>query len=254
MSAPATLRHLSLDAHLQDPRHKQRYVNTVFDIVAGSYDRFTRLSSLGLDMAWKRDLVRLVKQRLEPNHVVVDLATGTGDLAFSLAPCVRQGKVIGIDIAERMIELAEQARQARRISNVEFRVGDLMVTGQPDNSVDAVTVSYGLRNCPDYRQGLREIHRILKPGGWLASLDFVRLDSSWRELLFERGLLLGCNFFGWLWHGEAAAYGYLARSIKYFATNQEFTRTLRATGFRLVTERPKLAGALYIHLAQKVPT
>ena len=70
----------------------------------------------------------------------------------------------------------------------------------------------------------------------------------------ESGLLLICNFFGWLWHGEPAAYGYLARSIKYFATNQEFTRVLREIGFQVVAERPKLAGALYLHLAQKVTT
>lgn len=249
-----TLQNLSLHEHLQDPGRKQRYVNAVFDTVASSYDRFTRLSSWGLDMAWKRDLVRLVKSRLEPSDVVVDLATGTGDLAFALAPHVRQGKVIGIDIAERMIDLAEQARRARKAHNVEFRVGDLMATGLAGQSVHAVTVSYGLRNCPDFRLGLAEIQRVLKPGGCLASLDFVRLEDPRQEFLFENGLLLGCNILGWLWHGEPAAYGYLARSIKYFATNQEFTEALREAGFEVVAERPKLAGALYLHLAQKVRT
>lgn len=252
MNAPAALHTLSLDEHLRDPGRKQHYVNRVFDIVAGSYDRFTRLSSLGLDMAWKRDLVRLVKQRLQPGGVVVDLATGTGDLAFALAAHVRRGRVIGIDISSPMIALAEQARMARRVGNVEFRVGDLMATGLPDASAAAVTVSYGLRNCPDLRRGLAEARRILEPGGWLASLDFVRLDHPWLRLVFENSLLLSCNFFGWLWHGEPAVYGYLARSIKYFATNAEFTRSLRAAGFRVTAARPKLAGALYVHLAQKV--
>lgn len=247
-----TLHNLSLDEHLLDPARKQRYVNTVFDIVAGSYDRFTRLSSLGLDMAWKRDLVRLVRSRVQQDETIVDLATGTGDLAFALARHVRHGKVIGIDIAERMIELAEQARQARKAANVEFLVGDLMATGLSDSSAAAVTVSYGLRNCPDFRRGLAEIHRVLKPGGWLASLDFVRLDYRWPRVVFENSLLASCNFFGWLWHGEAAAYGYLARSIRYFVTNGEFTHALRAAGFRVAAARPKLAGALYLHLAQKV--
>jgi demethylmenaquinone methyltransferase/2-methoxy-6-polyprenyl-1,4-benzoquinol methylase len=246
----ATLQHLQLDEHLRDRGRKQRYVNTVFDIVASSYDRFTRLSSWGLDMTWKRDLVRLVKRRLAPSDVVVDLATGTGDLAFSLAPYV--DRVIGIDISERMIALARQAQRIRKAPNVEFRVGDLMATGLAGQSVHAVTVSYGLRNCPDFRLGLAEIHRVLKPGGCLASLDFVRLEDPWQESLFENGLLLGCNVLGWLWHGEPAAYGYLARSIKYFATNQEFTRALRETGFHVVAERPKLAGALYLHLAERV--
>ncbi len=254
MNAPLTLQNLNLDEHLRDPGRKQRYVNTVFEIVAGSYDRFTRLSSWGLDMTWKRDLVRLVKGRLQPDALVVDLATGTGDLAFALAPFVRRGKVIGIDLAEGMIHLAEEARRARKLDNVEFRLGDLMATGLPGDSVDAVTVSYGLRNCPDYRLGLAEIQRVLKPGGYLASLDFVRIDSPLWEFLFESSLLLACNFFGWLWHGEAAVYGYLARSIKYFASNREFTEALAEAGFRIVTQRPKLAGALYLHFAEKVGT
>lgn len=249
-----TLKQLSLDEYLRDPARKQRYVNTVFDIVAGSYDRFTRLSSWGLDMTWKRDLVRLVKARLAPDDVVMDLATGTGDLAFALAPYVRQGRVIGVDISERMIELADRARCDRKVANVEFRVGDMMATGLADESVRAVTVSYGLRNCPDFRAALNEIHRVLEPGGYLASLDFVRLDDPLQETLFANGLLVGCNVLGWFWHGEPAAYGYLARSIKYFATNREFTQALRETGFQVVAERPKLAGALYLHLAQKVAT
>lgn len=254
MSVRATLHNLSLDEHLRDPGRKQQYVNRVFDIVAASYDRFTRLSSLGLDMAWKRDLVRLVKQRVRSDEIIVDLATGTGDLAFALAAHVWHGRVIGIDICEQMIALADRSRHARKLVNVEFQVGDLMATGLPDESVAAVTVGYGLRNCPDFRRGLAEVRRILKPGGWLASLDFVRLDHPWPRMVFESSLLLTCNFFGWLWHGEPAAYGYLARSIKYFATNQEFTRSLRAAGFRVVTARPKLAGALYLYFAQKVPT
>src|SRR5262249_39325552 len=152
---------------------------------------------------------------------------------------------------ERMVALAEEARRVRKVANLEFRVGDLMATEVADQSVDAVTVSYGLRNCPDVRRGLGEIHRMLRPGGCLASLDFVRLGDPWQEFLFENGLLLGCNVLGWLWHREPAAYGYLAKSIKYFVTNKEFKQTLRRTGFQVVVERPKLAGALYLHLAEK---
>jgi len=101
-----------------DPARKQEYVNAVFDTVAGSYDRFTRLCSFGMDVVWKRELVRLVRERLRPNDVVADLATGTGDLAFLLAPFVRLGEVIGIDICDRMLHLAEQTRRRREASNV----------------------------------------------------------------------------------------------------------------------------------------
>ncbi|HEV3338739.1 MAG TPA: ubiquinone/menaquinone biosynthesis methyltransferase [Pirellulales bacterium] len=245
------LDHLDREAHLLDPARKQEYVNAVFDTVAGSYDRFTRLCSFGMDVVWKRELVRLVRRRLRPNDVVADLATGTGDLAFSLAPFVREGAVIGIDICDRMLHLAEQTRRRRGASNVTFRQGDLMATGLADCSVAAVTVGYGLRNCPDYRLALCEIRRVLRPGGILASLDFVRPERGWWGSLFRRALLLACNFYGWLWHGQPAAYGYLAHSIPHFASRREFSQALTAAGFDLLAERPKLGGAVCLHMARK---
>lgn len=251
MTQPLSLRNLNRDEYLTDPLRKQTYVNTVFAIVASSYDRFTRLCSFGMDMTWKRQLVRLVKPHLRANDVIADLATGTGDLAFLLAPSVQHGKVIGIDIADDMIHRAEEIRRSRCIENVEFRIGDLMDVKLPDNSVDVVTVSYGLRNCPDYRQGLREIGRILKLGGHLATLDFVRPGNAVWESVFVNALLVACNFYGWLWHAEPAAYGYLAHSIRHFVTNPEFVTALGDSGFELITQRAKLGGAVYIHVARK---
>lgn len=251
MNEQLTLRHFDRDADLSDPTRKQQYVNAVFDIVASSYDRFTRMSSFGMDASWKREIVRLLKNRLEPHHQILDLASGTGDLAFALAPWVRRGRVIGLDISSPMISLAEQTRQARHVANVEFRIGDLMATGFANNTLEAVTVSYGLRNCPDYRLALAEIHRVLKPGGYLASLDFVRPDNPLWRFLFVNSLLASCRFYGWLWHGEPESYGYLAHSIAYHASNREFCGALAAAGFEVLVERPKLFGAVYLHLARK---
>src|SRR4051794_10763517 len=106
----ATLRNMDMAEHLQDPNRKQEYVTKVFEIVAPSYDRFTRWCSVGLDMAWKRDFLTLIKGRIEPNHRIVDLACGTGDLSFPVARLVPEGEVIGLDVAEAMIQLAEQRR------------------------------------------------------------------------------------------------------------------------------------------------
>jgi demethylmenaquinone methyltransferase/2-methoxy-6-polyprenyl-1,4-benzoquinol methylase len=246
-----TLEGLDVHEHLRDGTRKQSYVNTVFEIVASSYDRFTRLASLGLDMAWKREALGLVKVHLRPGHQVLDLATGTGDLAFALAATVRSGKVIGIDIAENMIQRAEQARRQRKITNVEFRVGDMMNLPLESASMDAVTVSYGLRNCPDLRLALREIYRVLKPGGVFASLDFVRPHSALWERIFLTGLLASCNFFGWLWHRESAVYAYLPHSIAHFISIRELSRALANSGFEVLAERPRLTGMIAIHLARK---
>jgi demethylmenaquinone methyltransferase / 2-methoxy-6-polyprenyl-1,4-benzoquinol methylase len=251
MDKRGALEGLDVHEHLCDSTRKQNYVNTVFQTVASSYDRFTRLSSLGLDMAWKRELLRLVKARLRPGHQVLDLATGTGDLAFALAATVRSGKVIGIDIAENMIHLAEKARRKRQVTNVEFRVGDMMDLRLVPASMDAVTVSYGLRNCPDLRLALREIYRVLKPGGVFASLDFVRPQSALWERIFLKALLISCNFFGWLWHREPAVYAYLPHSIAHFISIRELSRAVADSGFEVLVERPKLNGMIAIHLGRK---
>ncbi len=254
MNERLDLKNVNRDEYLLDPARKQSYVNTAFAIVSSSYDRFTRYSSFGMDQAWKRDLVQQVKSKLEPGHDIVDLATGTGDLAFAFAPLVPEGKVIGIDLTESMIDLAEKNRIQCQVQNVEFRVGDLMATELPSGSVDVVSVSYGLRNCPDYRLGLAEIHRILKPGGYLASIDFARLENPIAKYLFHKSLLVTCHFYGWLWHGEPAAYAYLAHSIQHYATNREFNDALNKAGFEIIAQRSKLMGVIYLHLARKAAT
>jgi demethylmenaquinone methyltransferase/2-methoxy-6-polyprenyl-1,4-benzoquinol methylase len=242
---------LDVHEHLRDSARKQGYVNTVFETIASSYDHFTRVSSLGLDMAWKREMLGLVKARLRPDHQVLDLATGTGDLVFALAPTVRSGKVIGIDIAENMIHRAEQARRQRKVANVGFRVGDMMDLPLAPASMDAVTVSYGLRNCPDLRGALCEIYRVLKPGGVLASLDFVRPQSALWERIFLTALLASCSFFGWLWHREPAVYAYLPHSIAHFVSMRELSGALADSGFEVLVQRPRLNGMIAIHLARK---
>jgi demethylmenaquinone methyltransferase/2-methoxy-6-polyprenyl-1,4-benzoquinol methylase len=251
MDKLATLQGLDVHGYLRDTRQKQLYVNTVFETVATSYDRFTRLCSMGLDMVWKRELLALVRPHLQTDSHVLDLATGTGDLVFALACAVREGKLIGIDISEKMIGLAEEARRRRKVGNAEFRVGDMMHLDLPTASVDVVTVSYGLRNCPDVRLALGEIHRVLKPGGFCASLDFVRPSNALEERLFLGALLAACNFFGWLWHRQPAAYGYLAHSIAHFVDIRELSRTFSQTGFQVLAERPKFFGTVAIHLVRK---
>ncbi|HTU90135.1 MAG TPA: ubiquinone/menaquinone biosynthesis methyltransferase [Gemmataceae bacterium] len=251
MDKRLALEGLDVHEHLRDSSRKQNYVNTVFQTIASSYDRFTRLSSLGLDMAWKRELLGLVKARLRRDYQVLDLATGTGDLAFALAARVRRGRVIGVDIAENMIHLAEQARRQRKVTNVEFHVGDMIDLRLPPASIDAITVSYGLRNCPDLRRALSEIYRVLKPGGVLASLDFVRPQSALWERTFLKALLTSCNFFGWLWHREPAVYAYLPHSIAHFISIRELSRALTDAGFEVLVQRPRLNGMIAIHLARK---
>jgi demethylmenaquinone methyltransferase/2-methoxy-6-polyprenyl-1,4-benzoquinol methylase len=248
-----TLRNMNMAEYLQDPERKQRYVTKVFEIVAPSYDRFTRWCSAGLDMAWKRELLAMVKCRLAPEHRVVDLACGTGDLTFAVSRLVPQGEVLGLDVAEPMIHLAQQRLRRLQVPNVSFQVGDMMALPFPEGSVDGVTVGYGLRNVPDPHRALAEIHRVLRPGGFLASLDFTRPANPLWRWLFLQYLLLAGSFYGWLWHREPAAYAYLAESIARFNSAPEMSAAMSQAGFEVLSENPWLFGAVCIHLARKKP-
>ena len=247
-SAP-TLRGLDLEAHLCTPAIRQRYVTTMFEMIAPKYDRFTRAFSFGMDVAWKNELLGRLRPTLRTDAQVLDLACGTGDLAASLARLVPDGRVRGIDAAPTMIGCARERGQD--VGNLRFDVGDMMALEVPDSSQDVVTIGYGLRNVPDHRVALREIHRVLKPGGVLANLDFALPEPGAWRWLFLRYLKTMGDAYGWLWHGEPAVYGYISRSIAHFITIRQLAADLVASGFAIEYESPKLNGGVCLHVARK---
>jgi demethylmenaquinone methyltransferase/2-methoxy-6-polyprenyl-1,4-benzoquinol methylase len=247
------LAQLDLEAHLADPAIKQRFVTPMFDIIAPRYDRFTRVFSFGMDRHWKAELTRWLTDAIQPAARVLDLACGTGDLAFAAAARAVNGRVLGVDASSAMIDLA-RARAKREAShgNVDFQVGDISVLDVPSASVDAVTAGYALRNVPDYVRTVREIARVLKPGGVLLTLDFYRPESAlWRTLLLSYLSAAG-NWVGWLWHREPVVYGYIAPSIDHFVSWQRFSGTLEQYGLRVVSVQTKLFGGVALHFATRV--
>jgi demethylmenaquinone methyltransferase/2-methoxy-6-polyprenyl-1,4-benzoquinol methylase len=247
------LAQLDLEAHLADPAIKQRFVTPMFDIIAPRYDRFTRVFSFGMDRLWKAELTRWLTDAIQPAARVLDLACGTGDLAFAAAARAVNGRVLGVDASSAMIDLA-RARAKREAShgNVDFQVGDISVLDVPSASVDAVTAGYALRNVPDYVRTVREIARVLKPGGVLLTLDFYRPESAlWRTLLLSYLSAAG-NWVGWLWHREPVVYGYIAPSIDHFVSWQRFSGTLEQYGLRVVSVQTKLFGGVALHFATRV--
>lgn len=249
----ARLADLDLEAHLSDPALKQHFVTPMFDLIAPRYDRFTRVFSFGMDRRWKAELTTWVTSAIATNARVLDLACGTGDLAFAAAARAVDGDVLGIDASAEMIAMARRraaAEPARR--TVRFAVGDISRLDVPTASVDVVTAGYALRNVPDYAQAVREVARVLKPGGLLATLDFYRPESSvWRSL-FLAYLSVAGNWVGWLWHREPVVYGYIARSIDHFVSWQRFAATLEQHGLRVESVRPKLLGGVALHFARRV--
>jgi demethylmenaquinone methyltransferase/2-methoxy-6-polyprenyl-1,4-benzoquinol methylase len=251
---PNSLRHLDVEAHLADPARKQRFVTPMFDIIAPSYDRFTRLFSLGMDAGWKRELLDLMRPHVRSSATALDLACGTGDLAFELARMAPEGEVIGIDASPNMIDAARERLAVTALGSARppgFIVGDLGHIDRADATVDVVTAGYALRNVPDHRAALGEIARVLRPGGHLVTLDFYRPESrAWRTL-FLGYLLAAGNAVGWLWYREPVVYGYIARSIEHFVSSARFAADLGDAGFVVQQVRPKLFGGIAIHVARR---
>lgn len=159
---------MSLRSGLATPDAKRRYVRRLFATIADRYDLITRVLSFGLDRTWKRRLVELA--RPVPGAAALDLATGTGDIAFLLHD--RAVRTVGLDVTRRMIELARAKCSDSRAPS--FVVGDMMSLPFPVASFDVVTTGYGLRNVPDLTTAIDEMYRVLKDGGQALSLDFNR--------------------------------------------------------------------------------
>jgi demethylmenaquinone methyltransferase/2-methoxy-6-polyprenyl-1,4-benzoquinol methylase len=252
------LRHLDPDVHLRDPAQKQRYVTAVFDTVAPSYDRFTRLFSFGMDARWKRQLAEWVVEAVGPGDLVVDLACGTGDVALAAARATRPSgtsvrvpsgaiRIVGMDPNHLMLASAKR----RASGSAALVQADMLAIPCADRSAAAVTVAYGFRNVPDAAAALAEAARVLRPGGWLCSLDFFRPERSWWRRVFLAYLRVAGRAVGGWWHGEPEAYGYVARSLDRWVTATEFGALLRRTGFRVAGEVRHLGGGIVLHRAQR---
>ncbi len=248
-----------MQGHLRDPAIKQYYVTTMFDLVAPRYDRFTRWFSYGLDARWKRQLLAEAATRLSPGAVALDAACGTGDLMLGLR---KQGvTVIGLDPSAAMLASCRmRCRDADLTTDLppspptaapRLLRGDLMALPLPAAAVGMVTVGYGLRNVPELGAALAEIRRVLRPGGWLLSLDFFRPDSPLWAATFVRYLRVAGRLYGWWWHGEPNAYGYIAESVRRFLTARAFQTALGAAGFDVAAAHRKLAGGIGIHVARR---
>ena len=215
----------------------------MFDQIAPRYDSRNRLFSLDRDRAWRRRAAQLA--RLHPGETALDLCTGTGKLAHELVPFVRPGgRVIGIDFSPGMLELGRQ-----REPEVEFRQGDVGRISQADASVDAVTIGFGLRNLVDREAALREMRRVLRPGGRLVILEFAPppagpLMSAYRFYL-SRVMPGVARLFS---AGEANAYRYLAETVAGFPQPAVLARDLERLGFAVAVERMTL-GIVALHVA-----
>ncbi len=220
-------------------------VEQLFDAVAPRYDRLNDLLSFGLHRQWKRQLVRALKPLAGEQWL--DLCCGTGDLALELGRSVRPGgAVIGLDAAAAPLERARQRQRQQPWLPVTFTQGDALQTGLPNACADGAVMAYGLRNLADPLQGLRELRRLLKPGGRAGVLDFNRLPQTGVAATFQRFYLRRLVVPAAASVGLREEYAYLEKSLERFPAGLDQERLARQAGFVEATHRSLVAGQMGI--------
>lgn len=235
-----------LQSAFTSPEHKRRYVRTLFATIADRYDFITVFLSFGRDRAWKRRLVR--EARISNGDRVLDLACGTGDIAFQAARC--GARVVGLDITTRMIELAH-AKPEAQAGAAHFLVGDMMALPFGRAAIDVVTTGYGLRNVPNLADALDEIARVLRPGGRLLSLDFNRPQSPLIRSVYLAYLTVVGSALGWALHRDPDTYRYIPESVRRYPGAQGVADLLRTRGFDEVRVMPLFGGFMTLHAARR---
>jgi demethylmenaquinone methyltransferase / 2-methoxy-6-polyprenyl-1,4-benzoquinol methylase len=236
---------MSVQDRIATPEQKRRYVRSLFATIADRYDLITVVLSYGRDRSWKRRVVGLA--RPAPETRALDLATGTGDIAFALRE--HCGQVVGLDVTARMIELARRKTGARPAP--AFLVGDMLALPFPAASFDLVTTGYGLRNVPDLDLAIDEMLRVLKPGGQALSLDFDRPPNRLIRSLYLWYLVIVGGALGWLLHRDPDTYRYIPASIRNYPGAAAVAGMMEARGFSRVRHYPVLGGLMAIHHASK---
>ena len=221
----------------------------MFDNISGDYDGLNRVISFGTDVKWRNKVVNPLKR----NHpeTILDIATGTGDLAINLAETGAE-KIIGLDISSGMLEIGKTKIQRKHLeSKIEMVLGDSENIPFENNTFDAITVAFGIRNFESLEQGLKEILRVLKPGG-----SFVILETSIpKKTPFKQGYFLYTKnilpLIGRIFSKDKSAYKYLSESASNFPYGEDLNNILRKIGFINVTDFPQTFGVATIYTSSK---
>jgi len=205
----------------------------MFDNVAGNYDFLNHLLSMGIDIIWRKKTIKSIKS-VQPK-VILDVATGTGDLAIETTK-LNPDKIIGLDLSQKMLDLGiEKVKQKKLEHIISFVKGDSENLPFENNSFDAITVAYGVRNFENLDAGLSEMFRVLKPGGRLAVLEFSKPTVFPVKQLFNFYFQYVCPLIGKMFSDDDRAYTYLPESVKVFPVGTEFINRLKQAGFKNTT-------------------
>ena len=228
---------------------KKEQIAQMFDTISGNYDGLNRVISFGIDVKWRKKVLALVSKK-NP-ETVLDIATGTGDLALLMAETSAE-KIIGLDISAGMLEVGRKKIANANLSNkIEMVLADSESMPFEDNSFDAITVAFGIRNFEHLDLGLKEILRVLKPNGIFVVLETSNPTKTPYKQVYSLYTKYLLPLIGKVFSKDKAAYNYLSESASVFPFGDALNNILRKNGFIEVLAEPQTFGVATIYSASK---
>ena len=214
----------------QSAESKKEQVAKMFDSIAFRYDFLNRFLSAGIDVRWRKKAISQLMD-IQPKKIL-DVATGTADMALLEIKLLNPESITGIDISEKMLEIGRQKIDKQGLGEkITLQNGDSETINFPDNSFDAVTVAFGVRNFENLEKGLSEIRRVLKPGGKLVVLEFSKPKKSGFRVFYNLYMKIVTPQFGKMFSKNKEAYSYLNNSIQAFPEGDQFLSILNQLGY-----------------------
>ncbi len=245
-----TYQHDTIVPYKESAGSKKKQVEEMFDKIAFRYDFLNHLLSAGIDVSWRRKAIKQLKE-LNPK-VVLDVATGTGDVAILTYKMLKTEKIIGIDISDGMLEIGQKKIMKLRLQNhIELLKGDSETISFEDNTFDAVTVAFGVRNFENLEKGLQEILRVLRPGGKLVILEFSRPALPIIKNFYNFYLNVIAPKIGTIISKNKNAYQYLNDSVQKFPERKIFINILNQLGYRDTFYKTLSLGICSIYCGKK---
>ncbi len=233
--------------------HKTEQVREMFDSIAPAYDFMNRAMTLGIDRWWRRVAIKRLKAS-HPGHIL-DVATGTGDFAILLHKKLKAPDITGIDLSQGMLDVARRKVVERGLDQViSFEQGDCLDMRFADNSFDAVTVAFGVRNFEHLDRGYREMARVLRPGGMLCVLELSTPTNRLVRWFYDIYTLHIIPWMGSLKSGDGSAYRYLPQSIAAVPQGEAMLALMRQAGLQQCRFTPLTLGVCTIYTAVKPTT
>lgn len=229
---------------------KKQQVAGMFDSIAYRYDFLNRFLSAGIDITWRKNALKELKSA-NPK-IILDVATGTADVAIMAVKILKPQKITGIDISDGMLEFGRKKIAALGLDKtIQLVNGDSETINFADNTFDAVTVAFGVRNFENLEKGLGEIKRVLKPGGKLVVLEFSKPKAPVMKQLYDVYMKVVAPGVGKIFSKNRSAYKYLDESIKKFPEGKNFTSILDNIGYRNTYCKPQSLGICSIYCGEK---